>query len=201
MTNSPPFSKGELTQAAIRQAAYPLFITQGYHATSMRQIAAAAGIALGGIYNHFSSKEQIFAEVLDQYHPYHTILPLLLEAENGGVEEFAYEAFARVQQALQEHPELMNLAFIEMVEFRGKHLPAIFNKIAPQLAAALQRINHAHPQLRPIPVPVIMQMFIGLLLAYAINEHILSRPLLPEGSAASARAMVDIFLNGILEKE
>ena len=50
-------SRGERTRAEIIQAAHDLFIQQGYHGTSMRQIAGQAGIALGGLYNHFESKE------------------------------------------------------------------------------------------------------------------------------------------------
>ncbi len=42
-------SKGELTRASILEGAYQLFLQQGYHGTSMRQIAEEAGIALGGI--------------------------------------------------------------------------------------------------------------------------------------------------------
>lgn len=53
-------SKGELTRESILEGAYQLFLRQGYHGTSMRQIAEEAGIALGGIYNHFSGKEEIF---------------------------------------------------------------------------------------------------------------------------------------------
>ena len=51
-------TKGETTRIAIEDAAVKLFMEHGYHATSMRQIAEHAGLALGGIYNHFSSKEE-----------------------------------------------------------------------------------------------------------------------------------------------
>ena len=74
--------RGEQTRQEIIRAALPLFSQQGYHGTSMRQIAAAAGIALGGIYNHFESKEAIFRAVSFAYHPIHTILPAL-EANHG----------------------------------------------------------------------------------------------------------------------
>ena len=52
--------KGEVTRLAIEDAALELYMEHGYHATSMRQIADQAGLALGGIYNHFKSKEEIF---------------------------------------------------------------------------------------------------------------------------------------------
>lgn len=42
------------------EAGQTLFSSQGYAATSMREIAEKAGLALGGIYNHFSSKELSF---------------------------------------------------------------------------------------------------------------------------------------------
>ena len=40
--------KGEITRQTIEDAAIELFMEQGYHATSMRQIAKRAGISLGG---------------------------------------------------------------------------------------------------------------------------------------------------------
>ena len=53
-------SKGERTRQSILQAAYELFLEQGYAATSMRQIAERAGLALGGIYNHFREQGSHF---------------------------------------------------------------------------------------------------------------------------------------------
>ena len=47
-------TKGERTRTAIIDAAFDLFVRKGYHATSMRQIADEAGLAPGGLYNHFA---------------------------------------------------------------------------------------------------------------------------------------------------
>ena len=57
-------TKGDVTRLAIEDAAIELFLEQGYHATSMRQIAEQAGLALGGIYNHFKSKDDIFQGII-----------------------------------------------------------------------------------------------------------------------------------------
>ena len=48
----------------VLDAAAALFVAQGYAATTLRQIAAAAGIKAGSIYHHFDSKETIFVTVL-----------------------------------------------------------------------------------------------------------------------------------------
>jgi AcrR family transcriptional regulator len=49
---------------AIVAAAVECFGDRGFHGTSMRQIAAAAGTGLGNIYNYFGSKSDILLEVL-----------------------------------------------------------------------------------------------------------------------------------------
>lgn len=47
--------------AAILDAAKRLFTTQGFDATSMDQIAAAAGVSKLTLYSHFGDKERLFA--------------------------------------------------------------------------------------------------------------------------------------------
>ena len=52
--------------AAIVQAAVAQFRTTGFEATSMDQVAATAGVSKRTLYNHFASKEALFAEILVQ---------------------------------------------------------------------------------------------------------------------------------------
>ena len=49
------------------EAALQLFSTRGYRATSVRDIAALAGLSTGNVYHHFPDKETIFRTLLDQY--------------------------------------------------------------------------------------------------------------------------------------
>ena len=48
------FSKGDQTRAALVEAAFELFSRQGYHGTTIRQIAKGVGLTPGSLYNHFA---------------------------------------------------------------------------------------------------------------------------------------------------
>ncbi|PBJ21766.1 HTH-type transcriptional regulator RutR [Pseudomonas sp. ACN8] len=51
---------------AIIQAAINEFRENGFEITSMDKIAATAGVSKRTVYNHFPSKEELFAEILNQ---------------------------------------------------------------------------------------------------------------------------------------
>lgn len=53
-------------RAAILDAAVAEFRHSGYEATSMDRIAASAGVSKRTVYNHFPSKEALFAQILEQ---------------------------------------------------------------------------------------------------------------------------------------
>ena len=55
----------EETQRTIVEAASRLFVSQGYHATSIGRIVAEAGVAVQTIYNSVGSKRDILSRVLD----------------------------------------------------------------------------------------------------------------------------------------
>jgi AcrR family transcriptional regulator len=50
----------------VRAAALRLFKEKGYHATSMRDIAAAVGINKGSLYSYIKSKEDLLVPVFEQ---------------------------------------------------------------------------------------------------------------------------------------
>lgn len=57
-------NKGECTRNLIIQKATELFTKCGYNHTSLNQILKAAGLAKGGFYFHFSSKEELGVAVI-----------------------------------------------------------------------------------------------------------------------------------------
>lgn len=199
MTDS--LSKGERTSQAIVEAAYSLFVEQGFHATSMRQIAQRARVTLGGIYNHFSSKEQIFDQVLLEKHPYRQVLEILQSAPGETMEAFAHNAARTVVAELGNRPDFLKLAFIELTEFKGKHAPRLFQIIFPQFLPLLQRFNGVQSQLRDLPPQVILLSLLGMFFSYYLTESVIN----PDGSLPSEPGAmdryIDIFLHGILKPE
>jgi AcrR family transcriptional regulator len=55
----------EQTRRAVVQAAHDLFVAKGWAATGMREVAAAAGVAVETVYSHFASKRGLLRAVLD----------------------------------------------------------------------------------------------------------------------------------------
>jgi len=55
------------SRAHILAAALKLFSTVGYHGTSIRDIAQAAGASTGNVYHQFPDKESIFRALLEEY--------------------------------------------------------------------------------------------------------------------------------------
>ncbi|MEG0459963.1 TetR/AcrR family transcriptional regulator [Gordonibacter sp.] len=55
----------ENTKERILEEAFALFAERGYHAVSMRDIAAAVGIKDASLYNHFPGKQALFEAILE----------------------------------------------------------------------------------------------------------------------------------------
>lgn len=194
-------SKGERTRLAIEDAAVELFMERGYHATSMRQIAEHTGLALGGIYNHFLSKEEIFEAIIIDKHPYRKILPIILQTEGETVEDFLSNAVKVIMKELGAQPFYIKLMFIEIVEFNGKHGAVMLKEIAPKILPVFEKLVNSRKGLRVTNPAMLMRSFFGMIMSYFITEMLISNSviskLMPKNSMD---VYVDIFLHGILKE-
>ncbi len=202
MADEITLSKGERTRQAIIEAAHELFVGQGYSATSMRQIATRAGVALGGIYNHFGSKDEIFQALVIAKHPYAQIFPVLEKVPGANVEEFVRNAAQIIQDELGHRPDFMKLVFIEIVEFGGSHFPKLMETIYPSAVPMLARFAGSPGGLRPISMPLLQRVFLGSIIAYYMTSILMSHASLPaEMRNTSLADFMDIYLHGILENQ
>ena len=201
MVTEDTLSKGERTSHAIVDAAYDLIVERGYAATSMRQIADKAGLALGSIYNHFPSKEDVFVAVIKERHPLLQIVPLLNAVEGETVEAFARNATRTLIAELGHHPDFLNLLLIEIVEFKGEHVPVVFAKMFPMIEQLAQRLSNLQGDMREIPQFVLARAFLGMFFSFFITELFLNRSSFAESQIDALDHFVDIFLHGILIAE
>lgn len=89
----------EKTDDRIVAVATRLFYEKGYHATTMRQIAAGLDIKAGSLYNHFSSKQDLLMRI-----SYNTTRALF-EGADKRVEEAGPEPEARLRAFVEWHVE------------------------------------------------------------------------------------------------
>jgi AcrR family transcriptional regulator len=188
------------TRQEIITSACQLFLERGYHGASMRQIAQKAGIALGGIYNHFASKEAIFIAVMIEHYPILAIAPALQVAEGETIEELFHSAALLIDQALGQSPDFLNLMFIELVEFHGRHVPQLFETVYPKVLLFAQQFEKWQNELRPVPIPILMRAFIGLFFSYFMTDKLIGSLLPVEMKQDAFEYFVDIYLHGILAK-
>jgi AcrR family transcriptional regulator len=107
-TSAQAARRGPETREAIHQAAIELFARLGYHATSMRAIASAAGIRPAAIYHWYPSKEAILVELQDDF------MARLTERVVAATQRYDRAAL-RLAAAVREH-----------VVFHGLHTRAAF---------------------------------------------------------------------------
>jgi AcrR family transcriptional regulator len=118
---------GEERRAAILEAALAVFAERGYHASSIDDIAREGGVSKALIYEHFASKQQLYAELLDQH------AGELLERLAAAVDEAGSTGAARLATGLD--------AFYRFVEEHRVAWRMLFRDANdPEMAAVLDRI-------------------------------------------------------------
>lgn len=195
-------TKGGRTRMQIEDAAVELFMEYGYHATSMRQIAERAELALGGIYNHFKSKEEIFEAIIVDKHPYKRILPLVLETAGETMEDFLGNAARVAIKELSSDPSFMKLMMIEVVEFNGIHGAAMIREVAPKMLPVFERVLKTRKNLRISNPALLMRSFIGMVISYVLTDLMISNSILNKTMPKNPiDAYVDIYMHGIVKPE
>jgi AcrR family transcriptional regulator len=200
MPRETALKKGRRTRELILDAAYALFIRQGFAATSMREIALRSHLALGGIYNHFSSKEAIFKSIVEERHPFLEIVPILNVVEGDDVESFVRNAAHALVEQLGHHPAFLNLMLIEIVEFEGRHVPTLIGRFLPLVTSLSGRLRPNGRNSVDIPPLVLARAFLGMFFSYYITDRLLGRSRPAGMGEESIDHFVDIFLHGVLKE-
>ena len=121
MVQSPTPEQAE-TAAAILDAAEPLFARQGFAATTIKQIGAAAGVNPALIYYWFGSKDELYRELLRRL--FGTLVARGGERLAGTVSPAdAVRTVLQLQsEVMQAHPSLPRLLARELADHGGTNV-------------------------------------------------------------------------------
>ncbi|QBZ91431.1 TetR/AcrR family transcriptional regulator [Pseudomonas viciae] len=189
----------ERKREAILQAAIAEFRSSGFEITSMDKIAATAGVSKRTVYNHFPSKEELFAEILnrlwnsitaEQDMPYSSQKPLreqlrtLLQAKLHMLADDNFLDLARIAIAATIHsPE------------RAQDMVARMGQREEGLTAWI-RLALADGRLKPVEPAFAAQQMHGLLKAFAFWPQIsMGQPSLNQDEQTRViESALDMFL-------
>jgi AcrR family transcriptional regulator len=123
----------------IEAAALQVFVKQGFHGTSIRDIANASGVSIGNIYNYYKTKEDLYKAIAEHYET--RMQGLRARAIEGMDDLFDPDAllqFAeRLRKIVHEETDYWRLMYIDVTEFGNQHFAHIYRNLAKDLKSKL----------------------------------------------------------------
>jgi AcrR family transcriptional regulator len=133
-TPDQPDSAPKVSVTTVLEAALKLFSTQGFRATSMRQISHESGVSVGNLYHHFSGKEEIFQQLIERY--WELILdpdlPLNQIFERADFPDDLEEMAGAIEEVVTAYSPYILLIYVDVIEFRGEHIRTFYEEMAPR---------------------------------------------------------------------
>jgi AcrR family transcriptional regulator len=198
--------RSERSRTALLEAALPLFSSQGYRATSVRDIADRAGTSTGSVYHHFRDKEAIFQTLLDHFWTATASpdFPLMRVFEEGAFPDNLPAIGEAAQEMVSTWRPYIALIYVDVVEFEGRHIHRFYSDMAERYEQFLTRRPDLDIPGRVrdgVPPVVAMMLTTRIFMYYSVVERLFGVPNHYGMSSADAtRVIGDILTGGILRR-
>ena len=152
------------TRDLILEAAESLFASQGYQATTIKQVAEQVGVQGPALYKHFSSKRALFEEVLERL--FAPFTPLLTDAATAGASQ---------REIMQQHLANPNTSRIvaHATLSGGEDLALLVERwYRPFFSHTLAMLEQSTPGFTPVSVMAFHSMLLGYLTLAPLHQAI-----------------------------
>ena len=129
----------------IFKAAEKLFARQGYHKTSMEQVADQAEVSVGTVYFYFKNKEDLLVHLIDDIgYQLRNLLGMEFSKSDGSLDGLSSAGTVFFDEFCTQNPERLAIFFRESAgqsEAVEAHRKKIFNKLIEDVEEALVRLQ------------------------------------------------------------
>ena len=126
----------EADLAGLLEAAERVFSERGYHATSIRDIATEAGFSIGGVYQFFTSKDDLYLRVVEgQWEHFFELLNGAMQAP-----DFTARLLALTEEMFRAFEERRGFFKLFLSE-RGRLSAAFTGEIAARVGQHTRRLR------------------------------------------------------------
>ena len=122
-----------LTRDAVLKAALPVFSAKGYAATTLEDVAQAAGVTRGAIYWHFKNKADLYATLLDGITAAAGAVAQDAVAEGGDLATVLRRIFVNQLTAIDSDRRLQSLVALSLS--RTEQVPELATRRKKQIRA------------------------------------------------------------------
>jgi TetR/AcrR family fatty acid metabolism transcriptional regulator len=167
-----------LRRAQILDAAAQVFAERGFHRTTVRDVAKAAGVADGTIYNYFENKTALLLGILDRLNETERQAIDRAQAQAKDLRTFARHYFQNHLQAYaNQNQELLRVVLSEVLvnaDLRERYIQQI---VAPTFVAVMQQLAPLAKQGRlrterlQLTIQLMSSMVLGVLMARMFDEQ------------------------------
>ena len=190
--------RGQILEAATR-----VFSEKGYHRATIRDVAQAAGIADGTIYNYFANKAALLLGILDRLNQTAEREGHFAQASDIGIEEWTRQYIQQRFAAIgPEGRRLLQVVLAEALTDRALREQYAREVVQPTyaLAEGFFRQWIAAGEVRPVDpalaLRVVSAVFLGVIMLQLIGD-----PVLEAHKAELPDVIADLVLNGLKEKK
>ena len=189
-SSAPRRRKGERTAERILDAAEALFAEHGYAGTTLRDVASRVGLRTPSLYNHFPSKESLYAAVLERgIRPVLDVLSEVVEGRDRSDREVR-RVVERTMGLVGRRPNLPRLIQHETLS-GGRHLtPMLREWIQRTFARAYEMVEASsaagrwEPDQFPLLVLAMYHVFVGYFAIAPVYKDLNGEDMLTEQALA-----------------
>jgi AcrR family transcriptional regulator len=168
----------EARRNQLLDAAASVFAEKGYHRATTKEIAGAAGVSEGTIYNYFDNKADLLIGMMTRLAELRELPQELEDALQSDAREFLVAIFRnRMGRIVQSHEKVFQAILPEILtnpELRERYFQEFVQPTVMMLEGYIQarvQLGHLRPVNVPLTVRAVQGMFVGLLILHILGDE------------------------------
>ncbi|PMP70484.1 MAG: TetR/AcrR family transcriptional regulator [Calditerrivibrio nitroreducens] len=188
------------TKDKIVKAAYDCFSEKGYNATTTKEIAKTAGVSEVTLFRYFSTKSDIFKEMLKRYSFLPVLYKIKIESDGIDLQDTLKLIAVKFYNTLLERKQFVRIMLSEINHY-SEEIIDIYSNFREELDSMLISIFESKIcdlKLKNFDLKVASMGFIGMIYSFFLTNEIFLKKKVDDIELNNViNAFVDIFLNGI----
>ena len=185
----------------ILDAAARLFAEKGFHRTTTKDIAEAADVSEGTLYNYFENKEDMLLGIMSRLVETQHLTASLIWSIPDDAREFLYTMLSQRKEFLQQDGTMLQSVFSEILvdpDLRRQYYQELLLPNFELLEAHLHARRDLG-QIRDVELPLAVRIVVALTIGLFFLE-VLGDPLVKDRWDDLSKLIASIFFDGVAPK-